>query len=99
MIHTVTAYAATGPSRSHALGDSRCFGYWPTRAEARAAIVGDQDGWTFHEAYYTHLVIEAIAPGCHGEATEEEWFEWENDAWHLCARPGWAEGVCNHSMG
>lgn len=95
MIHTLTAY---GPDDHDDHGSRRVFGYYETRSEARRAVMLNTG--SMEECLYTHLVIEAIAPGVHGEATEEEWFKWTSDReWYPCDRPAWAEGVVNHSMG
>ncbi len=94
-IHTITAYGSDDHSPN---GERRVFGYFETRTLARNAVMrNDMD---MHENLYIHLVIEAIAPGIHSIAGDEEWFCWTKDyEWFPCEQPEWARRVCNHAMG
>ncbi len=99
MIHTITAYGP-GPDhfdRDQPNGSRHVFGYYLMRESAIDAVA--RNAMDMHECLFTHLVIEAVSAGIHGRASDEAWFYWDQEAWHPCGRPAWAEGVVNHSMG
>jgi hypothetical protein len=99
-IYTVTAL--------NTAADTRCWGWYPTKEEAVAAISGEGADLFFESNTYTHAVIEKVPPGIMaGILPEAEawWFKAEEDPdgnytiTALDEAPEWAKGVLCFGMG
>jgi hypothetical protein len=100
VIYTVTALA-------YAPHDTRCWGWFPTREEAEAAIRADNNDLIFENGSFDWAVIEEIPPGIMGGLDDMKtwWFKAEHrsdDTYEIKAfegtPPEW-EGVCGLAMG
>lgn len=60
--------------------DDRCFGWYPTREDAREAVL--RNAVDINEAgHYPWVVLEEIGPGAYTGCSPEkvEWFEWHQE--------------------
>lgn len=84
---------------------SRCWGYFLTLEEAQEAVKVNA-GDMAERCYYTHVVIEKIAPGIPGGAFSDLdaviWYQWQRNpqdeswfegAWIPVDRPEWSLGT------
>jgi hypothetical protein len=78
------------------IGNSRCFGYYPTKEEAIEAVKANAGNLQDHEYHY--LVIEEIPKGIHPCAKEVAWFKW-NGGWNEINKPVQTEEISNHAFG
>lgn len=86
--------------------DSRCWGWFPTEAEAKKAV--KKNAGDMFEMSYTHIVIEKVPAGIVVMAEAVHWYEWtmtntktpyKDGKWVKCQQPKWAEGTINWSLG
>ena len=75
----------------------RTFGWFAEYDTAEEAVLHNEGD--IHENYYTHVVIERVREGIHPLARDQWWFAWSVNAWIKCAKPQWAERICNWSIG
>ena len=86
------------PLLARVLESTRVFGWFPSLSAAQASILRDEGG--MHECLYTHLVVEEVSTGIHGEAVAKVWYRWAGKrGWVSCKAPRWSKGVVNWSMG
>lgn len=87
MIYLISAHSEDGRK-------SRAFGYYPDLTSAYEAV--EEDLGAMHESLYTHLCIEQVLPGIHGEARVVAWYRWSGGLWHdVVVGPPWAKDIVN----
>lgn len=91
-IYTLTALQSGNRS-------SRCWGWYPTLAEAEDAVTRNLGG--MDDCLYIWLVIESVQPGIFAVSTVVSWYRWSatKDAWVSAPQPDWAVGTINFGIG
>lgn len=97
MIYTLTSIYQS--DNIHRSGDTRCFGYFCSLADAIRAA--EENRCDMQECRYNYLVVEKLGEGIHAMATAIKWYKWnfEKNCWEYTQAPEWSIDVCNYSIG